>query len=121
MGSIVAPNAVAQKLNWLLWAPQASGFLLVDRQLQTAHEPLNRRQHFRCRGFAKHTEVIGEVHDLRAEVLGITQRFPAQYEAPHVNVTQQGRDRGALRGSEPNISVHSSNGKLEVTRIEPRS
>ena len=29
--------------------------------------------------------------------------------------------KAPVRRSEPNISVHSSNGKLEVTRIEPRS
>ena len=29
--------------------------------------------------------------------------------------------KAPVRRSEANISVHSSNGKLEVTRIEPRS
>ena len=57
--AITASDAVAQKLNWLVRTPQASGFLFVDRQLQTIHEPLDRRQYLCRRGLAEHTKVIG--------------------------------------------------------------
>ena len=101
MGSIIASDAVSEELERLLRAPQASGFPFVDRKLQTVHEPLDHRQRFRRRGLAEHAQVVGVVHDLRPEAPGMTQRLPAQYEAPHVEVAGQRRDRRPLRGPFP--------------------
>ena len=44
-----------------LGVPQASGFPFVDRQLQSRHEPLDRRQHLCRRRLAEHTQVVGIV------------------------------------------------------------
>ena len=87
--AIIPSNAVTKELKRFLRAPQASGFLFVYRKLQVAHQPFDRRQHLCRRGLAEYTEVIGIIHDLRAETPGITQRFPAQYEAPHVEIAEQ--------------------------------
>ena len=101
-GSAVdASDAVAQKLKRSFRAPQASGFPFVDRQLQSAHETLDPRQHVRRRGLAEHAQIVRVVHDLRSEALGIAQHLPTQYEAPHIEVAEQGRKRGTLRGPFP--------------------
>ena len=65
MGSIIAPDTVSEELERFLRAPQASGFPFVDRELQTRHEPPDRRQRFRRRGLAEHAQVVGIIHDLR--------------------------------------------------------
>ena len=89
MGSIIASDTVSEELERFLRAPQASGFPFVDRELQTRHEPLDCRQHFRRRGLAEHAQVVGIVHDFRTEAPGMAQRLPAQYQAPHVEVAGQ--------------------------------
>ena len=73
--TVVPSEAVAEELHQFVRTSQASGLLIVDRQLQPPHEPGDRRQHVRRRSLAEHTEVIRIGDDLRTEALGKTPSF----------------------------------------------
>ena len=96
--AVVASDPVAEELDRLLRQPAATGLLGVDRQAQTFHQRLDRRQHLCRRRFAEYADVVRLVDDLRLEAPGVAQRLPAQEEATHVDIAQQRRDRGRLRG-----------------------
>ena len=91
--AVVAPYAVSEEVYWFLWAPQASGFLFVDRQLQSVHEPLDRHQHIRrrCRaGFAPARERrLSTAHAtfVRFRILAFVETAPVELRlrdpAPH--------------------------------------
>ena len=95
--------AITKELKRFLRAPQASGFLLVDRQLQVAHQPFDRRQHPCRRGLAENAKVIGVVHDFRTE-------------SPYAEIVELRRERPVLsirRNAirRDNISRHKLPGK----------
>ena len=87
--AVVPSEPVAEELHRFLRASQASGLLLVDRQLQSLHEPRHRRQHIRRRGLAEDAEVVRITDNLRTEAPGVAQLPPTQYKTPHVEVAQQ--------------------------------
>ena len=67
-----------------------SCLLLVDRQLQLAHEFVQVQQGLF--GFAlpaQDHEVVGVGHDARAEALLQPEHLPSQHEPAHVKISQQ--------------------------------
>ena len=71
MRAKVASDTVAVKLERFLRIPQTPGIPFVYRQLQTRHEPLDRRRPFRYRGLPELARVVGIIHDLRPEAPGM--------------------------------------------------
>jgi hypothetical protein len=72
---------------------------LVHRQLQPLHHVPHCRQGV-FRPVATHDhEVVGIIDEASLEAVLMTKRLPAQNEPPHVEIRQQGRERGSLRSS----------------------
>src|SRR5271157_4312105 len=78
--------------------------LVTTYQPEPRHQLPHRRQCCRSvSGAAADDEVIGIIDNASIEPAAVAESLPGQQEATEVEIRQQGRDRGALRG--PPISI----------------
>src|SRR6202140_195309 len=94
---VAETKCVTQKIERFAWNLTNVRLLLVDRQFQLPKDAAHRVHRLLGVSATADHQVVSVVHDLGLKTPLVSQHLPPQNKSSHVEVTQQRRDRSALR------------------------